>query len=122
MIVQRAAVARNNAEMEAATIAIQQAQQNETVVSAAKASWEASKLNAEALVAMAEAECQAMEMRGRMYRAYPELLQVEIAQMQIEALKKCQIIVCADSLTKLSPQQQQQTAAAYLAAQVAMQQ
>ena len=118
LIMQRAAVARSHAEVEAMQRQVQQEQTNALIISSAAAQLEATKLHAAASIATAEAQARLMEIQGRVYREYPELLQIEITRLQTEALKQCQIVVCADSLQQMQLQQQQEATLVQLLEQV----
>ena len=46
----------------------------------------------------AEAAAKAQAMKGEQYRLHPELLQLEMVRMQMEALKSCKVVICSEGL------------------------
>ena len=86
VIGQKTAVARANAEMGAMARKVQQEQENQILISKAKAELEAARLEAEGVLVNAEAEAKAAAMIGEMYQKYPELLTLELCQQQMDAL------------------------------------
>ena len=77
---------------------VKQDQQNQIQISAAKAALEAERLSAEAVLVQAEAAAKAQSLKGEQYRNHPELLQLEIVRMQMEALKSCKVIICSEGI------------------------
>lgn len=100
VIEQKAAVARSNAELDAMASRVKQDQQNQIRISAAQAELDSERLSAQAVVVKAEAEAAAAKLRGQQYRDFPELLQLELVRMQMEALKGSRVVLCAEELTK----------------------
>ena len=100
VIEQKAAVAKSNAELEAMARRVQQEQENQIRVSAAQAELEAQRLSAEGILVKAEAEQKAAELRGAQFRKYPELLQLEIARCQMQALKGSSVTFVSTDLAK----------------------
>lgn len=99
VIEQKAAVAKSNAELEAMSRRVKQEQDNQIRISAARAELEAQRLAAEGIVCKAEAEQKAAELRGEQFRKYPELLQLELAKIQAEALKSWRVTLIAPELS-----------------------
>lgn len=100
VIEQKAAVARSNAELDAMASRVKQDQENQIRISAAQAELEAERLRSQAIVVKAEAQAKAAQLQGQQFREYPELLQLELARLQMDALRNSRVVICAESLTK----------------------
>jgi regulator of protease activity HflC (stomatin/prohibitin superfamily) len=100
VIEQKAAVARSNAELEAMARRVKQDQENSIRISAAQAELEAERIKAQGVLVQAAAERDAALMRGQQLRDYPELLQLEIVRLQMQALRSCTIVMCAPEIAQ----------------------
>ncbi len=99
VIEQTAAIARNKAEIEAMTRRLRQEQDNQILISSAKATLEAEKLRAQGTIFSGEASRKAAEKQSIVYEKYPEFLQLELIRAQAAALKSCRVSMCAESIT-----------------------
>ena len=100
VIEQTTAIARSKAEIEAMARKVRQDQDNQIVISAAKAKLEADRISAETAVIHAEAERQVTEMRGEVFRRYPAMVQLEMAKAQMSALRGWKLVLCPEQLAK----------------------
>ncbi len=98
VIEQNMSIARSNAEIDAMARRVQQDQNNEITISAAKAKLEADRITAEATVIHAEADRQVSEMRGEILRRYPGTLKLEMAKAQLSAMHGMPILLCPENL------------------------
>jgi regulator of protease activity HflC (stomatin/prohibitin superfamily) len=99
---QKAAIARNQAEVEAMGRRVKQEQENSLRISAAQAELEATKLKAQGMLSEAEAERKKRGLEGEVLREYPELLQLELARLQFSALSGSTVNIVASDF-KESP-------------------
>ena len=97
---QMTAIARNKAEMQAMALRVAQEQENEIRISKAKSELEAERLKAEAILVRAAAEQKSSEMRGEQFRKYPELLQLELVRLQMEALKGTRVALLTPEMSQ----------------------
>lgn len=92
-------IAQTEASQGAEVVRIKQEQDNQNVLTAARTQLEAAKLRADALVIEAEARKKVAELEGTQYASYPQLLQIKLAELQVQSLSKANmslfVSVCA---------------------------
>ena len=92
---QNTAIAKSRAELDAMSRRVQQEQENQIKIAAARADLEAARLRAEALVVEAEARQRASTMEAEVLTKYPALLQLRLAEHQAAALRGSNVSIIA---------------------------
>lgn len=93
IIERQARVQEAEARRDANTKQIKQNQTNEATISAAQASLEAKKLEAEGIRILAEANAKELELKAEVFRNYPELLEYEKTKVMAEAIGQGKLIM-----------------------------
>lgn len=91
MLDQQSRITRTRAEQEARVKSIQQEQENQNKITAAQAELNAARLRADALFVAAEGAQRAASLQGQQYKDHPELLQLELAKVQAQAIAAASI-------------------------------
>ena len=99
-IVQKTAIAKSNAELEAMARRVAQEQENLLKIAAAQSDLDSARIRAQALIIEAEAKMKAAQMEGEQYRKFPELLQLQIATLQMQAMQKVSMQIISPEIAQ----------------------
>jgi len=93
IIERQAKVQEAEAKRDAYTNQIKQNQINEATISAAKANLEAKKLEAEGIEILALANAKELELTGKVFREYPELLEFQKVKVMAQAIGNGKLVM-----------------------------